>query len=102
MIREPMATVYIPSMLKPMAGNRDTVDVTGATVREIVEKLAAQYPGLGSRLVDGGQLRSSISVAIDGEISTLGLLDSLDEASEVHFIPAIAGGRGVADADSLG
>lgn len=85
-----------------MAGNRDTVDVSGATVREIVEELAAQYPGLGSRLVDGGELRSSISVAIDGEISTLGLLDSLDEDSEVHFIPAISGGREVADADSMG
>ena len=102
MIREPMATVYIPSMPKPMAGNRDTIDVTGATVREVVEKLSAQYPNLGSRLVDGSQLRSSISVAIDGEISTLGLLDSVDEDSEVHFIPAISGGRGVAYAHSLG
>lgn len=89
-------------MLKPMADNRDTVNVSGATVREIVENLSAKYPGLGSRLVDGGQLRSSISVAIDGEVSTLGLLDSLDEDSEVHFIPAIAGGSGVVDADSMG
>ncbi len=102
MIRLLVATVYIPSMLKPMAGNRETVSVSGSTVREIVEKLTARYPNLGSRLVDSGQLRSSISVAIDGEISTLGLLDSLDEDSEVHFIPAISGGRGVTGAVSLG
>lgn len=88
-----MATVFIPSMLRPLAGDHETLEVGGATVREIIDTLATRYPELGSRLLEGGQLRGNISVAIDGEISPLGLLDRLDEDSEVHFIPAISGGR---------
>ena len=97
-----VATVFIPSMLRPIAGNRETVAVSGSTVREVVENLTRRYPGLRPRLLDDGQLRSSISVAVDGEISSLGLLDSLEEDSEVHFIPALAGGCGGPIAVTLG
>ena len=89
-----MATVFIPSMLRPLAGGHDSLDVSGATVREVVENLVERYPGLRGRLLDDGQLPGNISVAIDGEISTLGLLDELEPDSEVHFVPAISGGRG--------
>ena len=87
-----MATVFIPSMLRPLADDAEEIEVSGVTVREIVRNLTATYPALGDRLLEKGQLRSNISVAIDGEISTLGLLDSVDSDSEVHFIPAISGG----------
>ena len=97
-----VATVFIPSMPRPLAGDADEIEIGGATVRDIVRNLTAAYPALGDRLLDNGQLRSNISVAIDGEISTLGLLDTVDSDSEVHFIPAISGGRRRTDADSLG
>lgn len=87
-----MATVFIPSMLRPLANGQGALLVPGATVREILESLAEQYPELSGRLIEGGQIRASISVAIDGEVSTLGLLDRVGENSEVHFVPAIAGG----------
>ena len=102
MIELPVAIVFIPSMLRPMVGDRSTVAVSGSTVREVVENLTLRYPSLRPRLLDKGQLRSSISVAVDGEISSLGLLDSLEEDSEVHFIPALAGGCGGPSAVSLG
>ena len=89
-----VATVFIPSMLRPLAGDHDSLDVSGATVREVVENLVERYPGLRGRLLADGQLPGNISVAIDGEISTLGLLDELEPDSEVHFVPAISGGRG--------
>ena len=44
------------------------------------------------RLVDGDRIKLEISVAIDGEISTLGMIDKVSETSEIHFLPAIAGG----------
>lgn len=97
-----MATVFIPSMLRSLAGDAEEIEVSGVTVREIVRNLTATYPALGDRLLEKGQLRSNISVAIDGEISTLGLLDTVDSDSEVHFIPAISGGLRRTDADSLG
>lgn len=102
MIELPVAIVFIPLMLRPMAGDRERVAVSGSTVREVVENLTLRYPSLRPRLLDKGQLRSSISVAVDGEISSLGLLDSLEEDSEVHFIPALAGGSGGRFAVSLG
>lgn len=97
-----MATVFIPSMLRTLAGNRDEIDVPGATVGEIVEELTERYPELGARLTDGGQLRGSLSVAIDGEVSTLGLLDRVEPDSEVHFVPAIAGGLREAYGNAVG
>ncbi len=89
-----MATVFIPSMLRPLAGGHDALDVSGATVREVVENLIERYPKLSGRLLADGQLPGNISVAIDGEVSTLGLLDQLEPDSEVHFVPAISGGQG--------
>jgi len=89
-----VATVFIPSMLRPLAGDHDALEVGGATVREVVENLIERYPELNGRLLADGQLPGNISVAIDGEVSTLGLLDQLEPDSEVHFVPAISGGRG--------
>lgn len=97
-----MATVFIPSMLRPLADGRETVEVSGSTVGELVGNLVAAHPELAGRLLDGDSLRSNISVAIDGEVSTLGLLDAVGTDAEVHFIPAIAGGRGGHDANALG
>ena len=33
-----------------------------------------------------------LAVIIDGEVSLLGMLDKVQETSEVHFLPAIGGG----------
>ncbi len=80
-------------MLQPLADGQQKLQVTGTSVRELVKNITVQYPELGTRLVGQGKLRANLSVAIDGEISTLGLIDEVAEDSEVHFVPAIAGGR---------
>ena len=102
MIGLKVATVFIPTMLRPLADDRQQVEVAGTTVRELVENLTATYPRLRSRLLDGGDIRGNISVAIDGEVSTLGMLESIDEHAEVHFVPAIAGGIRGGNADTVG
>ncbi len=102
MIELSVATVFIPSMLREFTAGCGTVDVSGTTVRDIVEGLTERYPDLAGRLLDGGDLRASISVAIDGEVSTMGMLDAVQDESEVHFIPAISGGRRHCYADPLG
>lgn len=87
-----MATVYIPAQLRELTGGRATVEAAGATVRDIINDLERQWPGLAARLTDGGRLRQNISVAIDGEISPVGLLESVPPKAEVHFVTAIKGG----------
>jgi molybdopterin converting factor small subunit len=87
-----MATVFIPSLMQDLTGGEKTVEVPGGTVREIVNGLEGKYPGVKDRLMDGFRLKGNINVAVDGEISPVGVLGEVGESSEVHFLPAIAGG----------
>ncbi len=87
-----MATVYIPSLMQKLSDGKSKVEIEGATVRQIVNNLEAQYPGFKERLVDDGRIKGNISVAVDGEITPLGMLEKVAENSEVHFLPAIGGG----------
>ena len=79
-------------MLRELTGGRAIVEAAGATVREVVDDLERQWPGIRYRLVDNGRLRSNLSVAVDGEVSPLGLGEAVEPASEVHFVAAIRGG----------
>jgi molybdopterin synthase sulfur carrier subunit len=89
---EAMATVFIPSLMQKLTEGRHQVVVTGATVRQIVNNLEIEYPGMKARLMDGYRIKPNISVAVDGEVSPLGGLEKVGEDSEVHFLPAIGGG----------
>ncbi len=88
-----MATVFIPSLMQSLTAGEHQVQVEGATVRQIVNNLDSAFPGMKDRLVDGSRIKPNISVAIDGEITPLGMLEKVGENSEVHFLPAISGGR---------
>ena len=45
-----MATVFIPRRLRSLAGGQTRVQVTGATVRQIIAALDTQCPGMKARL----------------------------------------------------
>ena len=62
-------------------------------MRQVIDNLEQAWPGLRDRLVEGDRLRPNISVAVEGEISPLGLLEKVPAAGEVHFVVAIKGGR---------
>lgn len=87
-----MPIVFIPTLLRASAGGAQEVRVAGSTVRQVIENLELQYPGLKDRLVEEGRLRPNLAVAVDGEISPTGLLEQVTEASEIHFLTAIKGG----------
>lgn len=88
-----MAAVWIPPLMRDLTGGQETVTVAGATVRQIIEALDRLYPGMKDRLCDHQGLRSGIAVAVDTQVTRLGLLQPVNENSEVHFVPAIAGGE---------
>ena len=90
-----MATIFIPSLLRKLTNGREQVVLPGASVREIINNLEGEFPGIKERLVDGFKLKPTISVAIDGEVSPMGLLEKVCEDSEVHFLPAIGGGSSI-------
>ncbi len=87
-----MATAIIPALLRKFTGGIERVEVRGRNVGEVISDLERRFPGIASHLIDHGDLRASIAVSIDGEVGTAGLLDAVEEASEVHFLPALSGG----------
>ena len=87
-----MVTVFIPSLMQSLTGGQQTVEVEGTTVRQIIENLERAYPGIKVRLVENNRLKPNISVAVDGEVTPLGMIQKVGESSEVHFLPAIGGG----------
>ncbi len=87
-----MPKVFIPTLLRNLTDGHVEIDIDGASVRQIITNLEAQYPGCQDRLLDNGRLRPNIAIAIDGEISPLGLLESMPPTSELHFLTAIRGG----------
>ena len=97
----PMPTVFIPTMLQELTGGLKQVEVPGKTVADLIDNLEAKFPGIKSRLTDGGTLRSNLAVAVDGEVGVMGLLEDVPEGAEVHFIPAISGGIEVDNSSGL-
>ena len=88
-----MATIFIPSMLQSLTEGAKKVDCDARTVRQVIERLEELYPGIKDRLVEDGAIRSNLAVAIDGDLAIMGMLEKVGENSEVHFVPAIGGGR---------
>jgi molybdopterin converting factor small subunit len=87
-----MATVWIPSLLRDLTGGLSEISIAGETVRELIDQLEAQYPGMRERLCDEERIRPNIAVVVDGTRSRQGLRQRVGENSEVHFVPAISGG----------
>ena len=87
-----MPTLWIPSPLRTFTQGKASVVVAGSSVREALESLEAQYPGVKERLCEGEKVRPHISVMVDGHVSHLKLREKLTEMSEVHFVIAISGG----------
>ena len=87
-----MATVWIPSLLREICGGERVVEVEGRTVRQVIDALEARCPGIRARLIEDGDLRPDLAVAVDGETTQIGLLQPVGAASEVHILPALGGG----------
>jgi molybdopterin converting factor small subunit len=90
-----MATVRIPTTMRPISGGASTVQVDGATLGEVLRNLEATHPGFGERLFDEtGALRKFVNVFVaDDDVRYLQGLDTPVPANEtVSIIPAVAGG----------
>lgn len=88
-------SVRIPTILRSYTGGEAEVSTEPGSLREVIAKLDAAYPGLGDRLVDDtGKLRRFINVYVaeqDVRFSQ-GLDTPVPAGAEVSVIPAVAGG----------
>ena len=78
--------------MQKLTGGQQQIEVKGETVRQVVDALEALRPGFKARIVEDDRIKTEIAVAVDGEVVTSGLRAKVGPESEVHFLPALAGG----------
>ena len=87
-----MATIFIPAQLRILTAGTDKLEMYVHNVREVIDQLEQQFPGIRDRLCQEDQISPSLQVSIDSVITSRGMIAKIQPNSEVHFIPAIAGG----------
>jgi len=91
----PTATVILPYVLREKAGNHKSITVAGTTIREIIDALDHDYPGLGFNLCyETGELRPYVNIFLDREnIRYLqGLETPIQMGATIHILQSVAGG----------
>jgi len=89
-----MATVRIPTPLRTLTGGEDQVQAAGDTVKDVIETLEQNHPGIRERLLDDKGVRRFVNIYVgDEDIRFLdGLGTKLKTTDEISIVPAIAGG----------
>jgi molybdopterin converting factor small subunit len=88
-------TVRIPTQLRPLTADAGEVEVEAGTVREAIEVLDRDHPGIRARVLDDqGSLRRFVNLFVaDEDVRFLQGLDTrLPPGSTLSIIPAVAGG----------
>jgi molybdopterin synthase sulfur carrier subunit len=89
-------TVRIPTPLQKLTQNQAEVKANGANIRELIEDLEKNFPGIKERVCDEtGEIRRFINIYVNEEDVRFLQQDAtpLEDGDEVSMIPAIAGGR---------
>ncbi|MEO9650955.1 MAG: MoaD/ThiS family protein [Roseobacter sp.] len=81
-----MVKVTLWGGLVPLADNNKTVSVQARTIRDMLRKLEAKYPGLRE------PIKSEVAVVIDGVIYRNDWSKELPEGAEVFLMRRLAGG----------
>jgi len=87
--------VRIPTPLRKLTQNQEIVDAEGGTIRELLDSLESNYPGLKERICDEqDHIRRFVNVFVnDEDIRFLQESETpVKSGDEVSIVPAIAGG----------
>lgn len=88
-------TVHVPTPLRRLTQGQARVEVTAATVSELLTALEAAHPGMAEKLLDeNGAVRRYINLYVnDEDIRFLqGMATPLADGDAIAIVPAIAGG----------
>lgn len=88
-------TVRIPTILRNLTGGAAEVAIEGQTLREVIDKLDGEHPGIRARVLDeNGNIRRFVNVYVgDDDVRfAQGLDTSTTDGTVVSVIPAVAGG----------
>ena len=91
-----MAKVLIPTPLRQYADKKDSIEMSGSTVGEVLIALTTQHADLRKHLFnDEGKLRSFVNVYLNDEDIRYLEKDktAVKEGDTLSIVPSIAGGR---------
>jgi molybdopterin synthase sulfur carrier subunit len=88
-------TVSIPHALRSRVGNRASISVAGRTIREIIDELDHDFPGMHFNLCyETGELRPYVSIFLN--LANIRYLQGLDtpvpSGARIHILQSVAGG----------
>ncbi|HEX9130728.1 MAG TPA: MoaD/ThiS family protein [Ktedonobacteraceae bacterium] len=91
----PTVTVILPHVLRANIGNRKSVTVAGSTIREVIDALDHDFPGMRFNMChETGELRPFVNIFLDREdIRYLRGLDTpVHAGATIHILQSVAGG----------
>jgi molybdopterin converting factor small subunit len=90
-----MASVNFTYALKRFFPDLKEVNVSGKTVREVVDQTESLYPGIKNYILDDqGRLREHVNIFLNGELikDKQRQSDTVDAADELYIMQALSGG----------
>jgi len=87
--------IRIPTPLQKLTNNKDIVECKAGSVKELIDSLEKDFPGIKDRLCDDkGKIRRFLNIYVNDEDIRFLKMDQtpLKDGDEVSIIPAIAGG----------
>lgn len=85
--------MFVPYSLRKYTGGEPQVEMPGATLGKLIENLEAAYPGISDHLLQDGRLKPGLAAVCGHATTRQGLLQKLEDDTEVHFVPAVSGGQ---------
>jgi len=89
-----MITVFIPTAFRKFSANRGQVEVAGgSSLRQVIERLEAECPGIKEQLLhEGGIIHPGLAIFVNDEQITQGLIEQIPEEGTIRILPAMGGG----------
>ena len=90
-----MPSVNFTQALKRFYPQLESLNLEANTVKEVLEAVELQFPGIKSYLVDDqGRLRKHVNVFVNGSLikDREKLMDAVSSDSEIYIMQALSGG----------
>ena len=88
-------TIHIPTPLRPFTEKKESVQVSGSTVGELLADLTKKYDGLKKHLyTDEGKLRNFVNVYLNDEDIRYMQKEQtpVKDGDALSIVPSVAGG----------
>lgn len=86
--------VRIPTILRTLTDEQKEVVSEGKTIREVIEKMDLNYPGIRERLLQNDEVHRFMNIYVNDEDIRFRnqLATTVQESDTITILPAVAGG----------